>query len=102
MSQTTYLLRVNDERDFNAMVAYLKAKGYEWIAGDITYKEAKETYFKDSRRVMLLRGMYNGTTKKNEIQLTYLAQLNSLMSILGLPQWTMNQVQTVIPIEFYS
>lgn len=102
MSQTTYLLRVTDERDFNAMVAYLKDKGYNWGSGELTYQEAKETYFKDSRRVMLLRGMYNGITKKHEIQLTYLARLNNLMCTLGLPQWTMKQVQTAIPIEYYK
>ena len=102
MSQTTYLLKVTDERDFNAMVAYLKANGYNWGVGDITYQEAKETYFKDKRRKMLLRGMYNGITKKHEIQLTYLSRLNNLMETLGLPRWTTKDIQTVIPVDYYK
>lgn len=100
MSQTTYLLRANNATDFNAMVKYLRCNDHNWIDGTTTFDEVRSRY--DKRKVILLRGMYNGITKRYEIQITYLSQFNKMMNILGLPIRRMKEVQTVIPLEFYK
>lgn len=102
MSLTTYLLRANTESDFEAMVKYLKSKGHKWADDEenTTYSHFRNEL--GSRKVILLRGMYNGMTKQDEIKVTYLSQFNRLMTVLGLPNWNMRNVQTVIPMEFYK
>lgn len=102
-----YLLRANQETDYNAMVAYLKDKGYTWKDGkELTYKEAKESLGNDKRKVMLLQGShvndYQGGNTGAFITVTYLAKVNKLKSLLNEPTWTMDNVQTIIPLEYYN
>ena len=102
-----YLLRANQESDYNAMVAYLKDKGYTWKDGkELTYKEARESLGNDKRKVMLLQGShvndYQGGTTGAYISVTYLSKVNKLKSLLNQPTWTMDNVQTIIPLEYYN
>lgn len=102
-----YLLRANQEVDYNAMVAYLKDKGYTWKDGkELTYKEARESLGNDKRKVVLLQGShvndYQGGNTGAFITVTYLAKVNKLLSLLNEPTWTMNNVQTIIPLEYYN
>lgn len=102
-----YLLRANQETDYNAMVAYLKDKGYAWKDGkELTYKEARESLGNDKRKVMLLQGShvndYQGGNTGTFITVTYLAKVNKLLTLLKQPTWTMDNVQTIIPLEYYN
>lgn len=102
-----YLLRANQESDYNAMVAYLKDKGYTWKNGkELTYKEARESLGNDKRKVMLLQGShvndYQGGNTGASITVTYLSKVNKLKSLLNEPTWTMDNVQTIIPLEYYN
>ncbi|QNL29363.1 hypothetical protein iF6_191 [Enterococcus phage iF6] len=102
-----YLLRANQESDYNAMVAYLKDKGYTWKDGkELTYKEAKESLGNDKRKVMLLQGShvndYQGGNTGAFITVTCLSKVNKLKSLLNQPAWTMDNVQTIIPLEYYN
>lgn len=102
-----YLLRANQETDYNAMVAYLKDKGYTWKDGkELTYKEARESLGNDKRKVMLLQGShvndYQGGNTGACITVTYLSKVNKLLSLLNQPAWTMDNVQTIIPLEYYN
>ena len=102
-----YLLRANQESDYNVMVAYLKDKGYTWKDGkELTYKEARESLGNDKRKVMLLQGShvndYQGGNIGAFITVTYLSKVNKLKSLLNEPAWTMDNVQTIIPLEYYN
>ena len=102
-----YLLRANQETDYNAMVAYLKDKGYTWKDNkELTYKEARESLGNDKRKVMLLQGAhvndYHGGNTGAYISVTYLSKVNKLLSLLNQPTWTMDNVQTIIPLEYYN
>lgn len=102
-----YLLRANQESDYNAMVAYLKDKGYTWKDGkELSYMEARESLGNDKRKVMLLQGShvndYQGGNTGAFITVTCLSKVNRLLSILGEKEWTMKNVQTVIPLEYYK
>lgn len=102
-----YLLRANQETDYNAMVAYLKDKGYTWKDGkELTYKEARKSLGNDKRKVMLLQGShvndYQGGNTGALISVTYLSKVNKLLSLLNQPTWTMDNVQTIIPLEYYN
>lgn len=102
-----YLLRVDTEQDYNAMVSYLKAKGFIWREGEeLTYTDARESLGNDKRKVMLLQGShvndYQGGNTGAFITVTYLAKVNKLLSLLNEPTWTMDNVQTVIPLEYYN
>lgn len=102
-----HLLRANQETDYNAMVAYLEDKGYTWKNGkELTYKEARESLGNDKRKVMLLQGShvndYQGGNTGAFITVTYLSKVNKLKSLLNEPTWTMDNVQTIIPLEYYN
>lgn len=89
------------------MVAYLKDKGYAWKDGkELTYKEARESLGNDKRKVMLLQGShvndYQGGNTGTFITVTYLAKVNKLLTLLKQPTWTMDNVQTIIPLEYYN
>ena len=102
-----YLLRANQETDYNAMVAYLKDKGYTWKEGkELTYKEARESLGNDKRKIMLLQGAHVNNYQEGNtgafITVTYLSKVNKLKSLLNEPTWTMDNVQTIIPLEYYN
>ncbi|UMO76783.1 hypothetical protein [Enterococcus phage phiSHEF13] len=102
-----YLLRANQETDYNAMVAYLKDKGYTWKDGkELTYEQAQAELGNDKRKVMLLQGShvndYQGGNTGAFITVTYLSKVNKLKSLLNEPAWTMDNVQTIIPLEYYN
>ena len=102
-----YLLRANNERDYNAMVTYLKDKGYTWKNDkELTYKDARDELGNDNRKVMLLQGShvndYQGGNTGAFITVTYLSRVNKLKSLLNEPTWTMDNVQTIIPLEYYN
>lgn len=101
-----YLLRANQETDYNAMVKYLKDKGFNWKDTELTYEQAQAELGNDKRKVMLLQGShvndYHGGNTGAFITVTCLSKVNSLLSILGEKEWTMKNVQTVIPLEYYK
>lgn len=101
MVLTTYLLRANQESDFNAMVRYLESNGYTWNEGEEkTFEEVRNSF--DKRKVIILRGMYDGRTKKHAIQATCLSELNKMQALLSVDiVWRMKDVQSTIPIEYY-
>lgn len=101
-----YLLRANQESDYNAMVKYLKDKGFNWKDTELTYEQAQAELGNDKRKVMLLQGShvndYQGGNTGAFITVTYLSKVNKLKSLLNEPAWTMDNVQTIIPLEYYN
>lgn len=84
MAQSDYLFNTeNKEENFNTIISFLKKEGYQWIDKDISFKEVKQTYFKDGRKKILVRAFYNNTNNKKEIQLTYLSQYNKMRNLLN-------------------
>ena len=102
MSNTIYLLRANNEMAYNAMVLFLKEKGFNFKDNELSYEQAREEIGNDNRTVMLLRGMHNGVSHEQEIQVTYLSKFNRMQAILGNKSWTMKNVQTFIPLDYYE
>lgn len=70
------LFKVTNEENYNSLIKYLKSYGYIFAEKDISYKEAKELYFKDNRRTILINAYYNSTLDRFELQLTYLSLYN--------------------------
>lgn len=101
-----YLLRANNEQDYKAGVAYLKAQGFEWEGKELTYEGARDELGNDKRKVMLLEGKHLNDTQGGNtgavIRPTYLSKVNKLKRLFNEPEWTMKNVQTIIPLKYYN
>lgn len=97
-----YLLRGNTQSDFNAMVRYLKNKGYEFPdnGGNPTYKNFRSMY--GNKVVLLIEGTTEDNGSKKQIIVTYLSKINKIHRMLNIETYSMRDVQTVIPVEFYE
>lgn len=101
-----YLLRANNERDYKAGVAYLMEKGFKWEGKELSYEDARDELGNDKRKIMLLEARHLNDYNKGKtgtiIRPTYLSKVNKLQRLFNRTEWTMQNVQTIIPQKYYN